>query len=123
MQSKAVINAYQHEKKTQICNLAWNPATTTQKEIAFCDCRGHLGLLDNVTAPDGKAQENETTSDDVIFAGDDDDAEISISQIKKNTGFTINQENGKDIFTGVRSSSMGILEIFHFKKWFIPLTS
>lgn len=106
MQSKAVINAYQHEKKTQICNLAWNPVMNTNKEIAFCDCRGHIGLLDNVTSPDGKTQQNTKASNSVTCVGDEDDAEISISQIKKNTGFTIDEENGKDVFTGVRSSPM-----------------
>jgi chromosome transmission fidelity protein 4 len=110
MQSKSVVNSFQHEKKTQICNMAWNPAMITQKEIAFCDCKGYLGLCENVTAQaqlEGKEKQSARIANsftDVV----DDDAEISISQIKKDTGFTTNAEDGQDVFTGVQSYSMGI---------------
>lgn len=112
MQTKSVVNSFQHEKKTQICNLAWNPAMVTQKEIAFCDCKGYLGLIENAT---GAAQQSDKASnavsdsvmDSAVFGADDNDAEISISQIKKATGFITNEEDGLDVFTGVRSSPTG----------------
>jgi hypothetical protein len=108
MQTKTVVNSFQHEKKTQICNMAWNPSMTTQKEIAFCDCKGYLGLLENVTAQaEGKAKPSAKVANSLTDIGDDD-AEISISQIKKDTGFTTNAEDGQDVFTGVQSYSMGI---------------
>lgn len=81
----------------------------TQKEIAFCDCKGYLGLLENVTVQaqlEGKEKQIAKIANsfaDVV----DDDAEISISQIKKATGFTTNAEDGQDVFTGVQSYSMG----------------
>ncbi|XP_046632303.1 WD repeat and HMG-box DNA-binding protein 1-like isoform X3 [Daphnia pulicaria] len=106
MQTKTVVNSFQHEKKTQICNMAWNPSMTTQKEIAFCDCKGYLGLLENVTAQaEGKAKLSAKVANSLTDIGDDD-AEISISQIKKDTGFTTNAEDGQDVFTGVQSYSM-----------------
>ena len=82
---------------------------TTQKEIAFCDCKGYLGLLENVTA---QAQQEDKAKQSAKIANSfadivDDDAEISISQIKKDTGFTTNAEDGQDVFTGVQSYSMG----------------
>lgn len=82
---------------------------TTQKEIAFCDCKGYLGLLENVTAQaqaEGKAKQSAKVANSFTDIGDDD-AEISISQIKKDTGFTTNAEDGQDVFTGVQSYSMG----------------
>jgi len=82
---------------------------TTQKEIAFCDCKVYLGLLENVTAQaqaEGKAKQSAKVANSFTDIGDDD-AEISISQIKKDTGFTTNAEDGQDVFTGVQSYSMG----------------
>lgn len=82
---------------------------TTQKEIAFCDCKGYLGLLENVTAQaqaEGKAKQSAKVANSFTDIGDDD-AEISISQIKKDTGFTTNAEDSQDVFTGVQSYSMG----------------
>lgn len=122
MQSRKVINAFQHEKKNQICNLSWNPAMISQKEIAFCDCKGYLGLIENVTGQpqtDGKAQQPSAATIDTNSIGGDEDVEFSISQIKKATGFVTDEENGQDIFTGVRpSSTMGeyfaiLLVIYH----------
>lgn len=82
----------------------------TRKEIAFCDCKGYLGLIENATAQ-ANQQEEKTSSSvaDATNLGDDyGDAKFSISQIKKATGFTINEEDGRDVFTGIRvPSSMG----------------
>ena len=48
-------------------------------------------------------------TDSVNNLSDDDDAGISISQLKKDTGFVPSGENGHDVFTGVRSALMGNL--------------
>lgn len=119
VRTRAITFAFQHEKKAQICNLVWNPSPGSQssKEIAFCDSRGYLGLLENVTGggqpqqPSAESTAQSTSNDnDVPMMGDDDDyfgddAEISISQIKKDTGFV--QEDGRDVFTGARPSLLG----------------
>ena len=84
-----------------------------KREIVFCDSRGQLGLLENVSKqelPSSEKIKSSASSMDVSFTNEDDDeAEISITQIKKNTGFVVNEENGQDIFTGVRSAAMGKL--------------
>jgi hypothetical protein len=89
--------------------MAWNPSITTQKEIAFCDCKGYLGLLENVTAQaEGKAnKQSAKVAISLTAIAGDDDAEISISQIKKDTGFPTNAVDGQDVFTGFQSYSMG----------------
>ena len=85
--------------------MAWNP-TQSSKEIAFCDSRGYLGLLENVTGGGGQpaAVATEQSSSTML---DDDEVEFSISQIKKATGFV--EEDGHDVFAGTRSSFMGKL--------------
>lgn len=79
--------------------MAWNP-TQSSKEIAFCDSRGYLGLLENVTGGGGQpaAVANEQSSSTML---DDDEVEFSISQIKKATGFV--EEDGHDVFAGTRN--------------------
>ena len=81
---------------------------TTQKEIAFCDCKGYLGLLDNVTGPKDAKSVNST--DEVLV--NDDEAEISISQIKKATGFSTNEEDGLDVYTGLGYTTTQF-DLFH----------
>ena len=86
-----------------------------KKEIVFCDSRGQLGLLENVTQQEMGASDQVKSSSspmDVSFPNDNDDideAEISVTQIKKNTGFVVDKENGQDIFTGVRPAAIGML--------------
>ena len=113
MQSKSVVHHFRHEKSLPICSLAWNPAMVTKKEIVFCDSRGHLGLLENVTqsGPNG-ASPMDVVSSNATLQEDDDDAEFSITQIKKNTGFVVNEEDGQDVFTGVRPALMGKHSLF-----------
>jgi hypothetical protein len=81
-----------------------------KKEIAFCDCKGYLGLLENVTAQaqlESKEKQSTKIVNSFTDVVEDDDAEISISQIKKDTGFTTSAEDGQDVFTGVQSYSLG----------------
>lgn len=105
MQAKVVINAFQHEKKMPLCSMAWNPSWPTNKEIAFCDCKGYLGLIENATSQTANHQAKSAASLSEMASLDDDDAEISISQLKKETGFMMSKEDGHDVFTGVRPSA------------------
>ncbi|XP_013388895.1 WD repeat and HMG-box DNA-binding protein 1-like [Lingula anatina] len=45
------VERVQHDKKLTISALAWNPKGN--KEIAFCDNQGNLGVLENVIPEDG----------------------------------------------------------------------
>ena len=110
-----VIFHYTHEKSPHLCSLAWNPKPSL-KEIAFCDSRGHLGLLENVTKDSASSESSASSSSRAVSSesafqttgeDDDNDVDISITQIKKATGFEVNEEDGQDVFTGVRPGIMG----------------
>lgn len=117
MQSRQVLNGYQHEKKTQICNLAWNPAMLNRKEIAYCDCKGYLGLIENVTNQTDDTGRPAAVSSSLTDTASmmSDDVEFSISQIKKATGFITNEEDGLDVFAGIRPSSTMGIQFIHLK--------
>lgn len=96
----------------------------TKKEIVFCDSRGQLGLLENVTQQELLTSEkvkSSTSPTDMSLPNDnEDEAEISITQIKRNTGFVINEENGLDVFAGVRPAIMGKLPVaLSLNSWFL----
>lgn len=118
LRTKAVVFAFQHEKKAQICNMVWNP-NGQSKEIAFCDSRGYLGLLENVTgggqqSASASAESAQSVSKPSPASYDlmnEDSVEISISQIKRATGFV--EEDGRDVFTGARPSLLGLFPILN----------
>ena len=111
--NRKVIYNYMHKKSVHLCSLAWNPKPSL-KEIAFCDSRGHLGLLENVTKDSASSESSASSSSravssvsNVLGEDDDNDVDISITQIKKATGFEVSEEDGQDVFTGVRPGVMG----------------
>lgn len=82
--------------------MQWNPSPTSKGEIAFCDSRGYFGLLENVTSSTTAAVTTASAAHEALGMDEDvDDNDISISQIKKNTGFVTSEENGHDVFTGL----------------------
>ena len=95
-----------------LCSMAWNPS---KYDIAFCDCKGYLGLIENATIAINQGTK-QTSSLSKVSMLDEDDAEISISQLKKETGFMISEEDGHDVFTGVRASAVNT-----FSKYDTPL--
>lgn len=100
--------------------MAWNPSSSN-KEIAFCDCKGYLGLIENATTATNQGMMKSAASFTETAVMGEDDAEISISQLKKETGFMINEEDGHDVFTGVCASAINTMsiDIFFFINAFI----
>ena len=107
VKAKTLINSFQHEKKVQICNLAWNPSPSSKGEIAFCDSRGYFGLFENATTSDQPSSSSAAAATEAheALGIDDDDNDISISQLKKSAGFVTNDEDGHDVYAGRPSSS------------------
>jgi len=106
VKAKTLINSFQHEKKVQICNLAWNPSPSSKGEIAFCDSRSYFGLFENATTSDQPSSAAAAANEAHEALGmDDDDSDISISQLAKSVGFVTNDEDGHDVYAGRPSSS------------------
>lgn len=99
-----MIHRFEHEKGFPICSVAWKPGCTAgNDELAFCDSRGHLGIVEKVTAAAGSTTAAQTPVEALEELDGDND--ISISQIKKSTGFLVDEENGQDVFAGVPGDS------------------
>ncbi|XP_069986368.1 WD repeat and HMG-box DNA-binding protein 1 [Penaeus vannamei] len=95
--SHQIILSEKHPKGLAITGMAWNPSG--KEELAFVDCDGQLGTLENIIEGDyvSKPGKSDTEKADGVFPpvdvdmGEEDD-EFSLARIKQQLGFADDEQ-------------------------------